>query len=64
MEPRQPGHSAPGLWVALLDPPLDQNSSEPPDSSQPQLLTDALPSPVAAVETDYNTGHPEVHLIT
>lgn len=52
MKPEGPGHSAPGLLVALLDPPLYHNSSEPYNSSQLQLLTDAVLSPVAAVETD------------
>lgn len=52
MKPWEPSHSAPGSLVAQLDPPLYHTSSEPHTSSQPQLLTDAVSSPMAAVETD------------
>lgn len=62
--PLSAGHSAPGLVVVLLDLPVYQSSSEPRNFSQPQLLTDAVSSPVAAVVTGHNTGNPEVHLLT
>ena len=43
--PRGPSHSGPDLLGALLDPPLDGDSSGPRNSSQPQPLTETVPSP-------------------
>ena len=51
VKPRGSWPPVPGLLVVLLDVRLSPSSSKPHNFSQPQLLTDAVSSPVAAVET-------------
>ena len=63
MKPRGAGRSAPGLVVVLLDQPLYHGLSKSHNFFRPQLLTNAVSSPVAAVETDWAPGSSPPHMM-